>query len=51
MKRDVRYYPDRDKILKVTEDGLRINVYPDLGGKVTVQQPGRPHSKYKKGLK
>ena len=44
------YFPTKDgKITKVTEDGLRINVYPN--GVVTNQQPGTSHSDYKKAIK
>lgn len=42
------YFNTGDKISKVTEDGLRINVYPS--GVVTGQMPGQSHTQYKEGL-
>ena len=50
MKRPIRYIDNGDKILKVTEDGLRINVYKDPFD-VKIQMPGKSHSEYVKGLK
>lgn len=42
------YFLTGDKLSKVTEDGLRINVYPN--GIVTSQLPGQTHQAYVAGL-
>lgn len=48
MKKELGYFNTGDKISKITEDGLRINLYPS--GIVTTQLPGQSHSTYKSGL-
>lgn len=42
------YFFTGDKLSKITDDGLRINVYPS--GIVTTQLPGQSHSDYTSGL-
>lgn len=48
MKKGLGYFDTGDKISKITEDGLRINLYPS--GIVTTQLPGQSHSTYKSCL-
>ena len=43
------YTLNNGKLLKVTEDGLRINFYPS-SGVVTTQLPGQSHSLYSNKL-
>ena len=42
------FFDTGDKISKITEDGLRVNVYPS--GVVTGQMPNVSHTQYKEGL-
>ena len=42
------YFDTNGKISKITEDGMRTNVYPS--GIITVQRPGQSHSDYKTNL-
>ena len=43
------YFDTGDKYSKITEDGLRINVYKETGI-VTSQQPGQSHTEYASNL-
>lgn len=45
MEKGTGYFENNGKLSKVTEDGLRINVFPS--GIVTSQVPGETHSAYK----
>ena len=47
MKRKGSFFTG-DKLSKLTDDKMRINVYPS--GIVTAQLPGEPHSIYASGL-
>ena len=49
MNNKFSYFSTGDKVSKVTEDGLRINVYPS-SGIVTTQSPGQSHSEYDQAL-
>ena len=48
MKPTNGYFDTNGKISKITEDGMRINVYPS--GIVTTQLPGESHSVYKTNM-